>query len=165
MSPEIQNRGTSGPKIGHVYVYNSIKILHFLLYFYPQKFNKESVLQEFQLAADERVVAVYKRPYPFFWHERYGDERTSREPESPGGIEIKARPLKLSSQCELTSHTVLDGCMVLTNQALYKCRPRYVTMEGGEGGEGGGGQKNCLVLFTHKYPTHQVLDINAYCYK
>ena len=71
------------------------------------------------------MIAVYKRPYPFFWHERYGDERTNREPESPEGIQITTRPQKLSSQCELGSHTVLDGCMVLTNQALYKCRPRY----------------------------------------
>ena len=90
-----------------------------------QKFNKESILQEFPLNADEKVIAVYKRPYPFFWHERYGDERRNQEPESPEGIQITTRPQKLSNQCELGSHTVLDGCMVLTNQALYKCRPRY----------------------------------------
>ena len=100
-------------------------LFHFVLLL--QKFNKDSILQEFTLNPDEKVIAVYKRPYPFFWHEKYGDERRNREPESLEGIQIATRPQKLSSQCELGSHTVLDGCMVLTNQALYKCRPRYVT--------------------------------------
>ena len=108
-----------------------------LLYFVllSQKFNKDSILQEFTLNPDEKVIAVYKRPYPFFWHEKYGDERRNREPESPEGIQIATRPQKLSSQCELGSHTVLDGCMVLTNQALYKCRPRYVTRVPGRTGK------------------------------
>ncbi len=88
---------------------------------FAQKFNKDSVLQEFPFSADERVEALYRRPYPFFWHERYGAESSSQQ---DGAITMRTPSTSLSSQIELTSHTVLDGCMVLTNHALYKCRPR-----------------------------------------
>ena len=99
------------------FVYNTLELF--------QKFNKESILQEFALCTDEKVIALYKRPYPFFWHEKYCDERNFQQPESPEGIQIRKLSSKLSCQCQLSSHTVLDGCMVLTNHALYKCRPRY----------------------------------------
>ncbi len=86
------------------------------------------MLQEFPFSSDEHVITVYKRPYQFFWHERYGDERPLQEASTDGdGLHMRQVPGdKLSNQIALSSHSVLDGCMVLTNHALYKCRPRWV---------------------------------------
>ena len=82
-----------------------------------QQFNPNAHVQTFELPADERIVATFKKTFPFYWHERASAVRGSEE----DGLSI-------------ASHTVLDGCVLLTTAGLYECRPRY----------SGGGLRDCF---------------------
>ncbi|ELT94735.1 hypothetical protein CAPTEDRAFT_226039 [Capitella teleta] len=65
-----------------------------------QGYDKKAVIHEFHLPPNERILFLAKKSFPFYWH---------------------ADPLEDSL---LSSHTVLDGCLILTSCALYVCRPR-----------------------------------------
>lgn len=87
-----------------------------------QEFNKEAVLQQFEFPVDEKLVAVQQRSFPFYWHEKLEEEQLKLLTDSD---EIKTFTTKSSAALiPLSSHTVLDGCIVITTSTVYECRPR-----------------------------------------
>ena len=87
-----------------------------------QEFNKESILQQFEFPTDERLISVLPKSFPFYWHEKLEEDQVKHFTDSD---EIKHFPNKSSSMSiNLSSHTVLEGCIVITNSTVYECRPR-----------------------------------------
>ncbi|KAJ8301898.1 hypothetical protein KUTeg_020885 [Tegillarca granosa] len=93
-----------------------------------QEFNKDSILQEFNLPQEERLQIVLRKSYPFYWHEKreedfkmkyMQDDQIRLSPDGAG----KESLLK-SHDIHVTSHTVLNGCIIITDSTVYECRPR-----------------------------------------
>ncbi|KAL4238144.1 hypothetical protein ACF0H5_002856 [Mactra antiquata] len=91
-----------------------------------QNFNSDAVLQQFEIPADEVLQSVIPKSFPFYWHEKLESDQIkllsdqdeikadgNSSTESLSAIEIPVR-----------SHTVLDGCIIITNTGVYECRPR-----------------------------------------
>ncbi|XP_013379140.1 uncharacterized protein LOC106150720 [Lingula anatina] len=114
-------------------------------------FNKDAIVQAFGFPASESIVAVFKRSYPFYWHEKREEEllqksasASSREfvkkdeklatdanKRRSGGTsqekpksELEAVELSAAYSIQISTHTVLDGCIVVTQDGAYECRPR-----------------------------------------
>ncbi|XP_071082712.1 uncharacterized protein [Haliotis cracherodii] len=88
-----------------------------------QDFNKESIVQQFDLPQDETLLGVQKKCFPFYWHEKREEERLRSVQEG----EYMEQPTSIPTNIQaipVTSHTVLDGCIVITNRGIYECRPR-----------------------------------------
>ncbi|XP_074645668.1 uncharacterized protein LOC141901958 isoform X2 [Tubulanus polymorphus] len=73
-------------------------------------FNADSTVQVFRIP-DRVLVDVYKRSFPFYWHRRNQREYSNK-------IQPFAEEMKLGN------YTVLDGCLIVTQTAVYECRPR-----------------------------------------
>ena len=72
-----------------------------------QVFNQEAVIQDFTIN-DAVVVDIHRRALPFYWFERR-EERDS----------------SLKDAIPISMHTVLEGCMLITEHEVFECRPRY----------------------------------------
>ncbi|XP_046564861.1 uncharacterized protein LOC124273631, partial [Haliotis rubra] len=86
-------------------------------------FNKEAIVQQFDLPPDETLLGVQKKCFPFYWHEKREEERLRSVQEGEEMEQPTSLPPNIQA-IPVTSHTVLDGCIVITNQAIYECRPR-----------------------------------------
>ena len=105
-----------------------------------QEFNKESIVQQFEMNSGERVLAVIKRSYPFYWHKRNEERRQQASQvetisllsgstdqsaaRKPFVASQSASSLRDAYSVQLNTHTVLDGCLVITDKAVYETRPR-----------------------------------------
>lgn len=78
-----------------------------------QDFNKEAVLQTLGLPEGEHVLTFWRRTFPFYWHDKH--EQLLSEAQIMD---------KEVSSIPITSHTVLYGCIIVTDSAVYECRPR-----------------------------------------
>lgn len=78
--------------------------------------NPDAIIQTFDLPCEEKVLGIVKINFPFYWHEKQEASLGLSEAElcsdlSPHSIHI-------------SRHTVFDGCLVITDAAVYECRPR-----------------------------------------
>ncbi|XP_038061322.1 uncharacterized protein LOC119732026 [Patiria miniata] len=94
-----------------------------------QPLNEAAVMQTFFLPSDERVIAVYKCSFPA----GYVNDKTSKESDQPNisqGVEHQVQihrdksTSKHELQTRIESHTVLEGCVLVTDVAVYQCKPR-----------------------------------------
>ena len=98
-----------------------------------QPFNKDAVLQQFELPPEDKLLTILPKSFPFYWHEKLEEQlgklsydqddarSTGSELEQSGVDQYKA----LSAfGIPLSSHTVLDGCIVISDSTVYECRPR-----------------------------------------
>lgn len=101
-----------------------------MILFVFKEFNRDSILQEFNLPQEERLQIVLRKSYPFYWHEKREEEfkmkytqdnQISLSSYGPG-----TESLLKSHDIHVTSHTVLNGCIIITDSTVYECRPRYV---------------------------------------
>ncbi|XP_029652973.1 uncharacterized protein LOC115226128 isoform X1 [Octopus sinensis] len=81
-----------------------------------QSLSPESVLQTFDLPCEEKVLGIVKQSYPFYWH----DKQESSMNLSPAELMSDLSPYSVP----ISHHSVLDGCLVITECAVYECRPR-----------------------------------------
>ncbi|XP_041350104.1 uncharacterized protein LOC121369224 isoform X2 [Gigantopelta aegis] len=89
-----------------------------------QDFNKEAIVQQFDLPSEETILGVEKKNFPFYWHEKKDDylfgcqrqECSSKDLTGSITDNVKSIPVK--------THTVLDGCVFVTSHGVYECRPR-----------------------------------------
>eukprot|EP00106_Octopus_bimaculoides_P003264 XP_014770706.1 PREDICTED: uncharacterized protein LOC106869467 [Octopus bimaculoides] len=81
-----------------------------------QNLSPESVLQTFDLPCEEKVLGIVKQSYPFYWH----DKQESSMNLSPAELMSDLSPYSVP----ISHHSVLDGCLVITECAVYECRPR-----------------------------------------
>lgn len=108
------------------------KELH--LRFVFQDFNKESVLQQFDIPQNEHLLTIQKKSFPFYWHEKCEENmRQKYNQDIKLGLISSGswQPgLTMSHDIQLTNHTVLDGCIIITDSAVYEMKPRYISPEG-----------------------------------
>ena len=88
-----------------------------------QEFNKDAILQQFDISSEEKLLSILLKSFPFYWHEKLEEQQTrsgveQTEPDGTGHSRISAFDI------HLTSHTVLDGCIIVTDSTVYECRPR-----------------------------------------
>ncbi|XP_022105351.1 uncharacterized protein LOC110987172 isoform X2 [Acanthaster planci] len=94
--------------------------------------NPAAVMQTFFLPSDERVVAVYKCSFPAGY---VSDKTTTQADRAPArysqqGVKHQAQThtnkstTKLELPSRIETHTVLEGCLLVTDVAVYQCRPR-----------------------------------------
>ena len=99
------------------------------LHIITQVFNKDAVLQQFDLPQEERLIIVVKKSYPFYWHEKREEnlrQKTAQDAEL--GVTSKdslSTGLLSAYDVQVTTHTVLHGCIIITESSIYECRPRY----------------------------------------
>ncbi|XP_052768315.1 uncharacterized protein LOC128208770 [Mya arenaria] len=86
-----------------------------------EEFNKESVLQQFEFSADEKLMSIFPKSFPFYWHEKLEND-FSRHPQDTDYKQADNVPSALD--IPLSSHTVIDGCIIVTENTVYECRPR-----------------------------------------
>ena len=70
----------------------------------------DAVVQHVTLDSNENVVSMYKRTFPSSQFSKLSP--TEKRPSLEAGIRLK-------------KNTVLDGCIVVTNKAVYELTPRY----------------------------------------
>ncbi|XP_055882453.1 uncharacterized protein LOC106072788 isoform X4 [Biomphalaria glabrata] len=91
-----------------------------------QAFNKEALVQEFDLIEGENLLGVERKRYPFYLHE-HRESEWSKHLESGQLIQpMKNKDLYLDKEVlrlPITTHTVLDGCVLVTSYAVYEVRP------------------------------------------
>ncbi|XP_064632820.1 uncharacterized protein LOC135491095 isoform X2 [Lineus longissimus] len=75
-----------------------------------QVFNQQAVIQAFKLT-DAVLVNIHKRALPFYWFERQEERDGKKQDNARDDIAI-------------SMHTVLEGCVVVTQHDVYECRPR-----------------------------------------
>ncbi|XP_052272508.1 uncharacterized protein LOC127873013 isoform X1 [Dreissena polymorpha] len=85
-------------------------------------FNKDSVVQQFEIPPDEKLVSILAKPFPFYWHEKLEEDHHKHLADTDD--HKNAESLPSAYNIILNSHTVLDGCIVITNNTVYECRPR-----------------------------------------
>ncbi|XP_064605669.1 uncharacterized protein LOC135470577 [Liolophura sinensis] len=88
-----------------------------------QVFNTDATFQQFTLRQDEKLLAVLKKSFPFYWHEKREEEEKARVSQSVTGSQDVTLDEGADS-IRITTHTVLDGCILVSNSAVYECRPR-----------------------------------------
>ncbi|XP_063404631.1 uncharacterized protein LOC134688085 isoform X2 [Mytilus trossulus] len=91
-------------------------------------FNKESVLQQFDIPQNEHLLTIQKKSFPFYWHEKCEENmRQKYNQDIKLGLTSSGswQPgLTMSHDIQLTNHTVLDGCIIITDSAVYEMKPR-----------------------------------------
>ncbi|CAL1526241.1 unnamed protein product [Lymnaea stagnalis] len=91
-----------------------------------QEFNMDAVIQEFDLAEGENLVGVERKRYPFYYHEHNENEWAKRT--RAGSVQqMRSHDVHLDNavlSLPVTTHTVLDGCVIVTNCSVYEIRPR-----------------------------------------
>lgn len=103
--------------------------------FVLKEFNKEAVLQHFDLPADEKLLTVVKKSFPFYWHDKREEnfkQQMMRNKETGLWDHSENKSLGMyggayrSFEIQINGHTVLNGCLVITDTAVYELRPRFV---------------------------------------
>lgn len=92
-----------------------------------QEFNNDSVLQQLGLPAGEQVLGLCHRTFPFYWHDKLEEDHVMRLQQSLSLEQPSVDSVALELQTfsiPVTSHTVLDGCLIITEIGVYECRPR-----------------------------------------
>ncbi|KAK3101004.1 hypothetical protein FSP39_000154 [Pinctada imbricata] len=100
-----------------------------------KEFNKDSVIQQFDLPLGEKLLGVMAKSFPFYWHEKHEEELkqsmgTNQSKSVLPGISqsetASADPDQSQSSYDIDvpSHTVLNGCIIVTDAGVYECRPR-----------------------------------------
>lgn len=92
-----------------------------------QEFSSSAIVQEFLLPDEEKLIGVERKRYPFYYHEHHETEWANR---------IRAGSFIMPSRCAdaahldssvlnipVTTHTVLDGCIIVTDCCVYEIRP------------------------------------------
>ncbi|KAL3853004.1 hypothetical protein ACJMK2_016594 [Sinanodonta woodiana] len=85
-------------------------------------FNKDAVVQQFDFPKEEKLLAIVKKSFPFYWHEKQEEQKRAKLKVDSAS----ADPNKVISalHIQLNSHTVMDGCIIITDTCVYECRPR-----------------------------------------
>lgn len=105
--------------------------------FVLKEFNKEAVLQHFDLPADEKLLTVVKKSFPFYWHDKREEnfkQQMMRNKETGLWDHSENKSLGTyggayrSFEIQINGHTVLNGCLVITDTAVYELRPRFVNI-------------------------------------
>ncbi|KAK6176559.1 hypothetical protein SNE40_014821 [Patella caerulea] len=81
-----------------------------------QDFNKDAILQKFEMPHGEKVLGTEKKSFPFYWHEKAEAASKQEGGDSSVNPSLQSIPIR--------SHTVLDGCIIVTNSSVFECRPR-----------------------------------------
>ena len=91
-----------------------------------QEFNKEATLQQFELPSDEKLISVMQKTFPFYWHEKLEEDQIKLLHDQDEQKLTGSHSSKMLSAIEipLSLHTVLDGCIIVTDCTVYECRPR-----------------------------------------
>ncbi|KAH9507960.1 hypothetical protein Btru_052460 [Bulinus truncatus] len=91
-----------------------------------QGFNFEAIVQVFTLMEGDNLLGVERKRYPFYYHE-HCEHEWSKCFEAGKIIQpMKNRDLYLDStvlNLPITTHTVLDGCIIVTSNTVYEIRP------------------------------------------
>lgn len=95
--------------------------------FILQVFNKDATFQQFTLRQDEKLLAVLKKSFPFYWHEKREEEGKAKVSQPVTGSQDVALDAGADS-IPITTHTVLDGCILVSDSAVYECRPRLLSL-------------------------------------
>jgi hypothetical protein len=92
-----------------------------------QDFNEDAVIQKLELPPEEKMLGASLRTFPFYWHDKQEDMQRTRLREGT----VLEQPAMETFAMEprafdipVNSHTVLDGCIIVTDCAVYECRPR-----------------------------------------
>ncbi|XP_059167595.1 uncharacterized protein LOC131949741 [Physella acuta] len=91
-----------------------------------QDFNEEAMVQQFNLPEGETLLGVLKKRYPFYYHEHRENEWSKRLRGGSIIQPLKNHDAQLDSSVlmiPVTTHTVLDGCIIVTNCSVYEIRP------------------------------------------
>ncbi|CAH1782485.1 unnamed protein product [Owenia fusiformis] len=91
------------------------------------EFNAEAVPQYFYLPENEEIQIIYKKSFPFYWHEKQEEEARMRLLADQSQGRLESYPVEFSEaelSIQIAKHTVLDGCLIITKSAVYECRPR-----------------------------------------
>ncbi|CAG2245012.1 PI4KA [Mytilus edulis] len=91
-------------------------------------FQQKSVLQQFDIPQNEHLLTIQKKSFPFYWHEKCEENmRQKYNQDIKLGLTSSGswQPgLTMSHDIQLTNHTVLDGCIIITDSAVYEMKPR-----------------------------------------
>lgn len=92
-----------------------------------QDFNEDAVIQRLELPSGDRLLGASRRRFPFYWHDKQeelqqGRLRQGTVLEQPSMETVAMEPEAFA--IPVTSHTVLDGCIVVTDTSVYECRPQ-----------------------------------------
>ncbi|XP_076469360.1 uncharacterized protein LOC143299801 isoform X3 [Babylonia areolata] len=92
-----------------------------------QDFNDDAVIQKLELPPGEKLLGACQRSFPFYWHDKQEEQQRARLRqgtvlEQPTMDTVAMDPQAF--EIPVTSHTVLDGCIIVTDTAVYECRPR-----------------------------------------
>ena len=87
------------------------------------------MIQKLELPAGEKMLGARRRTFPFYWHDKQEEQQRLRLRqgtvlEQPTMDTVAMEPQAFD--IPVTTHTVLDGCIVVTDSAVYECRPRSV---------------------------------------
>ncbi|XP_005100274.1 uncharacterized protein LOC101858037 isoform X2 [Aplysia californica] len=91
-----------------------------------QGYNTEAIVQEFSLPDEETLIGVERKRYPFYYHEHHENEWTNRIRAGSIILPVRNQDSELDSSVlgiPVTTHTVLDGCVIVTNCCVYEIRP------------------------------------------
>nr|XP_022297301.1 uncharacterized protein LOC111106775 isoform X2 [Crassostrea virginica] len=98
-----------------------------------KEFNKDAVLQHFDLPVHEKLLTVVKKSFPFYWHDKREEnfkQQMARTKETGLWDHSEDKILRTyggayrSFEIQINGHTVLNGCLVITDSAVYELRPR-----------------------------------------
>ncbi|GFR62453.1 X-linked retinitis pigmentosa GTPase regulator-like protein [Elysia marginata] len=92
-----------------------------------QEFSSSAIVQEFLLPEEEKLIGVERKRYPFYYHEHHETEWANRM--RAGSFIMPSKTA--DSACldasvlniPVTTHTVLDGCIIVTDSCVYEVRP------------------------------------------
>lgn len=84
------------------------------------------MLQQFEFPAYEKLISVIPKSFPFYWHEKLESDQLKllHDHDELQQSENSSTEILSALEIPIRSHTVLDGCIIVTNTAVYECRPR-----------------------------------------
>ena len=89
-------------------------------------------MQEFLLPKEENLIGVERKRYPFYYHEHHENEWVERSRSGSCIMPVKSQDMQLDLAVlgiPVTTHTVLDSCILVTNCSVYEVRPRFVIVK------------------------------------
>ena len=92
-----------------------------------QDFNDDAVIQRLELPVGEKLMGACHRTFPFYWHDKQEEQQRLRLRQGTLLEQPSMETVAMDPQAfdiPVTTHTVLDGCIVVTDSAVYECRPR-----------------------------------------
>ncbi|GFO46551.1 X-linked retinitis pigmentosa GTPase regulator-like protein [Plakobranchus ocellatus] len=94
-----------------------------------QEFSSSAIVQQFILPEGEKLIGVERKRYPFYYHEHHETEWTNRIRAGSGSIILPSTSRDSAHldasvlNIPVTTHTVLDGCVIVTDSCVYEIRP------------------------------------------